>query len=304
MITGKSIRTIAPLKGVKARSVFTIGNSTAGDLTPINLLATTLDRRITYNGPAHSYMAADGTIKQSAANAWPLEFSAGVAVGRHEPEPAATNQIKDPFFTNYVVSAGAVVDQWSAFGGGLGSVQATGGINNGPALNTTSGYFKGGVFDGTAFLVPDTVAWDQQVINGDANAWRRLRMSANFAAAAPQGRFYIARQDSTNYVYHTFAIAAGDNVFSEFRLPWTGTGANFRHSWPQAEKGLYSTSPVNGTRAASSVKVAKQIGAVGITVYFTDGTNRAYPFDSTDGINLALSASHWGTRYISRIEYR
>lgn len=284
--------------------MFTVGVSKAGDLTPIDLLATSLDKRITYTGPAHSYMAADGTIKQSAANAWPLEFSAGVAIGRHEPEPAATNQIKDPFFTNYVVGGSATVDQWTAFGGGLGSVQTNTGINAGPALNTTSGYYKGGVFDGNTFLVPDTAAFDQQIINGDANAWRRIRMAANFAAAAPQARFYIARQDANNYVYHTFAVAAGNNVFSEFRLPWTGTGANFRHSWPQAEAGLYTTSPVNGTRAASSVKVAKQIGAVGITVYFTDGTNTAYDFGSTDGVTLALSANHWGTRYISRIEYR
>ncbi len=60
----------------------------------IDLLAVTLDPRITYTGPAHWYIAADGTLKQSAANEWPLEYAGGVVAGRHITFLLVANEIR------------------------------------------------------------------------------------------------------------------------------------------------------------------------------------------------------------------
>ena len=61
---------------------------------PINMLSSTLDSRIIYDGPQIYYINRNGSLVQSAANEWPLTFINGVAAGRVPPEAAAENRIK------------------------------------------------------------------------------------------------------------------------------------------------------------------------------------------------------------------
>lgn len=58
---------------------------------PINMLASTLDSRIVYEGPRLFYIDKTGDLVITNANEWPLTFIDGVAVGRAPPELAATN---------------------------------------------------------------------------------------------------------------------------------------------------------------------------------------------------------------------
>lgn len=60
---------------------------------PINLLVSTLDSRVVYDGPQVYYINRNGNLVQSAANEWPLTFIDGVAVGRVPPEDSATNLV-------------------------------------------------------------------------------------------------------------------------------------------------------------------------------------------------------------------
>lgn len=60
---------------------------------PINMLSSTLDSRIVYDGPQVYYINRNGNLVQSATNEWPLTFINGVAVGRVPPEDESTNSI-------------------------------------------------------------------------------------------------------------------------------------------------------------------------------------------------------------------
>ncbi|ATE85664.1 hypothetical protein KGB36_gp17 [Shigella phage Sf11 SMD-2017] len=60
---------------------------------PINMLSSTLDSRIVYDGPQVYYINRNGNLVQSAANEWPLTFIDGVAVGRVPPENTSKNVI-------------------------------------------------------------------------------------------------------------------------------------------------------------------------------------------------------------------
>ncbi|AEY69594.1 hypothetical protein PEp14_0005 [Erwinia phage PEp14] len=289
------------LPAVKIRSFTGSSSFTRGGSVPvIDLLTPALDRRLMFTGPAHSYVAKDGSLKQSAVNEWPLEFRDGVPVGRHEPEPATSNLITDPVFANIVNTTQSNDGKWSAYGGGLGTVQANTGINGGPAFNTTAGYSKGGVYDGSAFVVPDTADWQQQAF---ANGWQRIKMQGRFSADSPQSRFYIARQDSVNFIYFTLSVPAGEATFTEFRLPWQGANSNFRHSWPQAERGTLATSPVIGNRAASSVYVRREGGAKGVRLIYSDGTKTELAFGALNALPLPIASQDWAKRYLTRIEY-
>lgn len=60
---------------------------------PINMLSSTLDSRIVYDGPQVYYINRNGNLVQSATNEWPLTFIDGVAVGRVPPENTSKNEI-------------------------------------------------------------------------------------------------------------------------------------------------------------------------------------------------------------------
>ncbi|AXF51433.1 hypothetical protein PQA73_gp05 [Erwinia phage Pavtok] len=290
------------LVAVKGLAFTGISSFTRGrvNVPVIDLLSPVLDSRLTYSGPAHSFLGNDGTLKQSAVNEWPLEYRNGVAVGRHEPEPAATNIITDPMFTNLVKTPTPTVGQWSTQGGGLGTVQANTGIQGGPAFNTTVGYYQGAVHDGTDFIVQPNNDWQAISL---PNSWERLKQQARFASDAAMARFYPAYQDATNYVYFCCAAPQGDVVYTTIRLPWRGTNNNYRHCWSQAEKGKLATSPVVGTRAASSVMVAQCGGAKGVRLVYSDGSRQELAFGGQRAMALPIASLDWATRYLTRIEY-
>lgn len=59
---------------------------------PINMLSSTLDSRIVYDGPQIYYINRNGNLVQSSGE-WPLTFIDGVAVGRVPPENTSKNEI-------------------------------------------------------------------------------------------------------------------------------------------------------------------------------------------------------------------
>ncbi|MEY8772246.1 hypothetical protein AB6T85_17715 [Erwinia sp. ACCC 02193] len=77
--------------GIWVPGAISIGRAVKAGIKAIDLTAQSLDSRISYNGPAHLYWDASGKLSTSATNAWPLEYRDGVAIGRHQSEPASTN---------------------------------------------------------------------------------------------------------------------------------------------------------------------------------------------------------------------
>ena len=72
---------------------------------PINMLSSTLDGRIVYNGPQVYYINRNGNLVQSATSEWPLTFINGVAVGRVPPEKESVNLLYKS--EDYSISGGS-----------------------------------------------------------------------------------------------------------------------------------------------------------------------------------------------------
>lgn len=272
-----------------------IGDQATIVIPDIDLTATALDSRVSYSGPAHAYRNQAGGVSQSSVNQWPLEYSGGVAVGRHLPEKAATNLIRD----NRIANIGAGME-WTSTGGGVREAAPTGSIDGGQGYRITSTYSKPGIYDGSTFIVPDTTAWMTVPLG---NIWTQRHVTGTFSAAAASARFYPARQDSSNYLYATDAAPAGQVTLSVIRRD-NGDSTD-TICLPQAEAGAFVTSPIltGTTRAASAVSVQRVNNATGITLKFSDNTTQDINF-SGDTISLPLSATDWATRYLKTISYR
>lgn len=284
------------LAGVRSFSGNHSLSRTAGGLpAAINLLLSTLDSRVTYNGPVHAYIASDGSIKQSAVNEWPVENNAG----RHLPEAAGVNLIKDPRFT--ALAAGT--DQWNVTGGGIHEVSVGNAPDGGNGFRLTNSWSKPAVYNGTMFNVPDTTPWIDQVLPG---LFKRQSVPFTLAGGAAIVRFYPSRQDASNYMYYSAPnAAAGSYTMSVFRrLGFDATTDII--AIPQVELGSITTSPIlvaGATRTASTVTVAKDGNATGIKLVFNDGTSQSLSFGANSSIALPVSAVNWGTRYLTSIEY-
>lgn len=300
MITGKSIRTIEALRGVRAGSQVVRISSRLGDLSPIDLKAATLDKRVTYTGPAHMFWDSTGKLATSTANVWPLEYQNGVAVGRHEPEPAITNwQVLN---RANVQSSNVVGDQLTN--------DPTGGPDGGPIgrMPVAADSYTVSQDINNVTLVPLTA------YNLTAGKWTRFAFPASNTASG-RCRIWLGRNAANGqpalYLTQTGNLAVRDWVWSWFskgsedgQTFATGFGQIERENYPYATSPIVNESTSFNARAASAVTVARQPGANGIVVYFTDGTNKAYSFGTAQSVSLSMAGAHWSARYISRIEYR
>jgi hypothetical protein len=304
MIRTKDTATIEPIRGVRAGNTVARISSRLGNLTPINLLLPTLDDRVTYTGPAHYYWDVSGIIKQSTANVWPLEYRDGVAVGRHEPEPAITNwQVNN---RGEALNANVL-----AYGDFTLTTNPTGGPDGGAI-----GQFPYPQFGNYAITqdINSVELWPRTpYVN--SKKWTRYAMQASNTASS-RCRIRYGYPDAPAVEPYVYYAQSGNLAIRDWVWSWFGRvsddGQSMLAGFAQIERENtpFATSPVlnPGTsfnqRAASSVSVAKQSGATGIVVYFTDGTNKAYSFNNATSVTLLMAGAHWSQRYISRIEYR
>lgn len=299
MITGKSIRTVEPIRGVRAGGLTRIA-SRLGNLAPIDLTAADLDQRVTYTGPAHYYWAQNGKLTLSAANEWPREWIDGTLRGRHEPEPAITNwQVlnrADVQSTNVVGDQLTRDATGAPDGGAIGrmpvaadSYTVTQDINNVTLVPLTAYNLTAG-------------KWSRIANPGTNTASGKIRLWLGRNAANGQPALYLTQGGNLavrDWVFSWFAKGSEDGqTFA------TGFGQIERENYPFATSPVINETTAYTSRAASAVTVAKQQGATGIVVYYTDGTNKAYSFGAATSVTLSMAGAHWSARYISRIEYR
>nr|UWI33448.1 MAG: minor tail protein [Bacteriophage sp.] len=291
---------------------------------PINLLASTLDSRIIYDGPQIYYINRNGNLVQSAANEWPLTFIDGVAVGRVPPEVSVTNR--------FLYSSNFSSSNWNK---GLVSV----------SVSETGVLTAAGTYDVTAtatrgnHLINQTI--DVSVGVGDkvtfsffakANGYNFIRIHVrelptvlgSAVVDLRDGSIYSGPggTDVTDVGGGWFRIsetitATEDKTMSIRMDAWiysdgvtgsfTGDGVSgVKLSAATVEVNKNTTSPVITdavvvTRTAASAKVVMS-GAASIDITYSDGSViNVLAVDGYAPIPQADSA--WGSKYITRIDF-
>ena len=267
------------------------------DLSPIDLTAETLDSRVTYNGPAHTYYDVNGFFLTSSENEWPLEYKNGVAVGRHEPEPAATNYATDS--SAFSIGGPGSDSSWMyASGAQIGVV--TSNFSSFTTLTGTTNMVFVSVYNETdaSFLVADTDP-------NTGSEWSRVVETFTNESDSLL-RWYTQRQSGGNYLYEKCPdVPAGDYVATVFRRL---TADNMEATAPQIEPGSVPTSPIfnfigeQNTRPASSVTVTNPGLASFVMVHYSDGSMIPLPFDG-DTATIPLASQAWASRYITQITF-
>lgn len=285
------------IAGINTGSI--IGNQPTTVIPDIDMTAAALDSRVVYSGPAHSFFNKAGGISQCAADVWPLEYRNGTPVGRHEPEPQATNYLASSEFqsigpvggqTDWIYSAGANIVTGQ---GDLGLICA---FSASTAKNTAVYNETAAAFTASPLFLSTGTEWI-----------RFIRKATNPSAAI--NRAYIARVDANVYLYGKTPVnvPAGSYTASGYRKT---SGNNLLSCLPQLELGNIATSPIlsgqgaTATRAASSAFVLRDGAATGAVLYFSNGDTVQIDFNGADRAALPLSAADWGTRYLKTISYR
>lgn len=293
---------------------------------PINLLASTLDSRIVYEGPRLFYIDKTGDLVITNANEWPLTFIDGVAVGRAPPELAATNllfrsgQMDYPEWTKSRVT---VVTDAADFPTTTTSaekiVETT--VNNKhfiqqnitPAGSTTytfSVFLKAG--ERSSARVYIGIFRSQQktnVVTVDISG-------QTITSATDTSRCGIMRvNDDWVRVYTTITtVEAPTTINGTIQLlsptgstSYAGDGTSGFYAFgAQMELGGKPTSYISTTsaaltRGAATAKVAMN-GATSIDITYSDGSVVNVP--SVDGYAAVPQAdSAWGSKYITTIKF-
>ncbi|MCX8967473.1 hypothetical protein EHW66_21690, partial [Erwinia psidii] len=171
--------------GLYIPGVITIGgNSSTAELV-IDMTSETLNGRVSYVGPPHFFWSADGTLQKSASvTTWPLEYRNGVAVGRHEPEPQATNyqggSLISAITSDFVATSTAVAETLT-------------GPTGADVVALRSDFLKTALYANGEWLIAEYYP-------GITDQYQRVIMSGELPSAA-QVRTYIGRWDSSNYCY-------------------------------------------------------------------------------------------------------
>ncbi|PPC63903.1 hypothetical protein C1Y41_04465 [Pantoea sp. ICBG 1758] len=267
------------------------------DLSPIDMTAETLDSRVTYTGPAHTYLDQAGNLATSAENEWPLEYVNGQVMGRHEPEPSTTNYAIDSAITDLAqVGTNA---SWMFPQGTTITVSDSEGSQF-PIINSESLKVFVGVYNETkgAFLVPDTNP-------NTGSDWSRVILPFTNDMAS-ELRFYTQRETTTSYLYEKCpAVPTGSFVASVYRKL---TSENMQATAPQIEPGTVPTSPIfNGETEQNTRKAAKAIVtnpglATQIQIDYSDNSRAIVSFTNNQAV-IPFSSLAWSSRYITTIRF-
>lgn len=291
---------------------------------PINLLASTLDSRIVYDGPQVYYINRNGNLVQSAADEWPLTFIDGVAVGRVPPEIASTNVVEHSnnllstsfSRTRTTTTASSLMLFQETYAAKLAATSVSGShyINRPEAPEQETRYsisaiMRADEYQSAAVTIGNPAALDNfqyayvdlasgDLISGDT--------SRSFVSNLGGGWYHVSMSADTNdsggLIYSQINMLSPSNS-----LTFTGDGVSgFIIALIQMETSGFATSPIvtdasPATRPSASAKVVMS-GAASIDITYSDGTVVNVP--SVDGYAAIPQAdSAWGSKYITRIDF-
>lgn len=291
---------------------------------PINMLSSTLDSRVVYDGPQVYYINRNGNLVQSAINEWPLTFIDGVAVGRVPPEVSVTNRFL--YSSNFsssnwnkglvslsvsetgVLTAAGTYDVTATDAKGNHLINQTVDVSVGVGDKVTFSFFAKA--NGYNFIriyvreLPTTLGSavvdlrDGSIYSGpggtdvtDAGGgWFRISETIT----ATEDKTMRIRMDAWIYSDGVTGSFTGDGV-SGIKLSAATVEVNQNTTSPI----ITSASPV--TRPAASAKVVMN-GATSIDITYSDGSViNVQAVDDYATIPQADSA--WGSKYITTIKF-
>lgn len=286
---------------------------------PINMLSSTLDSRIVYDGPQVYYINRNGNLVQSAANQWPLTFIDGVAVGRVPPEGASRNlYIKSETWANGNQTSVRNNAEVSPRGDiTMAEVTATT-VNSEHYNDRTIGLWQGELYSYSIFV---------KATSNPLNLLLRVALGTTASTTFNPVTGVIVAGSGANFVSRnavrvsedtyrvTMVFRAGETRTSVIRVQlasgvsttFAGTGGNGIYVWgAQLEKSANTTSYIQtsaiaGDRASASAKVSTN-GATSIDITYSDGSVVNVP--SVDGYaTIPQADSAWGSKYITTIKF-
>lgn len=292
---------------------------------PINLLASTLDSRIVYDGPQVYYINRNGNLVQSAANEWPLTFIDGVAVGRVPPEDSTTNLIAySSEFSNsawsktrVTVLASSTVAPDNGTADKLVATPVNGAhvlaqpiIPIGASDYSVSFFIKTGGLGKSIVQIgtfssqtnPNQVAID--LVSGVITSANDLTRCGILPLSDD---WYFVWTSSTTTSSPSNILAACLLADQSGNTTFTGNDVDGVYLWgAKLEKSAYATSPIIANsspvaRPSASAKVTMN-GAASIDITYSDGTVVNVP-SVDDYATIPQADSAWGSKYITRIDF-
>lgn len=294
---------------------------------PINLLASTLDSRIVYEGPRLFYIDKTGDLVRTDANEWPLTFIDGVAVGRVPPELAATNLLfrsGQMDYSEWFKSRVTVVTDAADFPTTITSaekiVETTG--NNTHYIRQTITPAGATTYTFSVFLKAEerSSASVYFGIFGSKQAANIVTVDISgqtITSATDTSRCGIMRvNDDWVRVYTTITTVEAPtttiNGIIQLLSPtgstsYAGDGTSGFYAFgAQMELGSKPTSYISTpsaalTRGAATAKVAMN-GATSIDITYSDGSTVNVPAVDNFAV-IPRADSAWGSKYITRIDF-
>lgn len=297
---------------------------------PINLLASTLDSRIVYDGPQVYYINRNGNLVRSAANEWPLTFIDGVAVGRVPPEGGSINYQIGGLGIGWVSSFNRIPltsTEDSVYQGNLAGAVTPTTENNSHFLYAKSlgdsVIDVGETYTATVILKANGVQFIQVYWNagstGISSRYSNFDL-INKAVSGTATSAFITEISDGWVLCSTTTIATGDGSslssisvasipsMASTRLPsYASDGeSSFSVASAQVEKNPFATSPIvtdasPSARQTASAKVVMS-GAASIDITYSDGTVVNVP-SVDDYATIPQADSAWGSKYITRIDF-
>lgn len=297
---------------------------------PINMLASTLDSRIVYDGPQVYYINRNGNLVRSAANEWPLTFIDGVAVGRVPPEGGSINYQIGGLGIGWVSIFNRIPltsTEDSVYQGNLAGTVTPTTENNSHFLYAKSlgdsVIDVGETYTATVILKANGVQFIQVYWNagstGISSRYSNFDL-INKAVSGTATSAFITEISDGWVLCSTTTIATGDGSslssisvasipsMASTRLPsYASDGeSSFSVASAQVEKNPFATSPIvtdasPSARQTASAKVVTS-GATSIDITYSDGS--VVNVQAVDGYAAIPQAdSAWGSKYITRIDF-
>lgn len=292
---------------------------------PINMLASTLDSRIVYDGPQVYYINRNGNLVQSAANEWPLTFIDGVAVGRVPPEDSATNLIAySSEFSNsawsksrVTVLASSTVAPDNGTADKLVATPVKGThVSTQPIIPIGASDYSVSFFIKTGGLGKSIVQIGTFSSQTNPNPVTIDLVSGVITSANDLTRcgilplsddWYFVWTSSTTTSSPSNILAACLLADQSGNITFTGNNVDGVFLWgAKLEKSGFATSPIitkaaSVTRPKASAKVVMN-GATSIDITYSDSSVVSVPAVD-DYATIPQADSAWGSKYITRIDF-
>lgn len=287
---------------------------------PINLMASTLDSRIVYDGPQVYYINRNGNLVQSAANEWPLTFIDGKAVGRVPPEDASRNL----YINSETWATGLRTSVRNNAGvsprGDITMAEVTATTSNGEHYpnDRTIGVQQDELYSYSIFVKATSNPLNLYLRVATGTTAGTIFNPVTGAFVGSLGVNFVSKNAvmvSEDTYRVTMVFRAGETRNSVIRVQlasggspiFAGTGENGIYVWgAQLEKSVNATSYIQTSgiaedRTTASAKVVMN-GATSIDITYSDGSVVNVP-SVDDYATIPQADSAWGSKYITRIDF-